>query len=144
VNGLTANIDDDDRIKIRYGLHLLPADMKHGLCSIGYLMGQVRMSIGLSDMKNSLILGLIFLLLACSSFAAPLQLSGGTGRAILATIDLNNSINSTEETNSTNESELWSWGNLPVGHFINTSGKLAANPIDDGGLVVVSPRSDGL
>ncbi|HUS76771.1 MAG TPA: hypothetical protein VMY43_12300 [Methanothrix sp.] len=94
-------------------------------------------------MKNSLILGLIFLLLACGSFATPLQLSGGAGRAILGTIDLNNSSNSTNEINTTNESELWSWGKLPVGHFINASGKLAANPIDDGGLVVVVPRSDG-
>ena len=91
-------------------------------------------------MKNSLILSLIFLLLACSTLAAPLQLCGNAGRAILGTIDLNNSSN---ETNTTNESELWNWGNLPVGHFINTSGKLAANPMNDDGLVVVPPRSDG-
>jgi len=90
-------------------------------------------------MKNTIILSLIFLFLACSSFAAPLQLSGGTGRAILGTIDLNNSTNM---TNSTNETELWSWGKLPVGHFINASGKLAANPINDDGLVIVPPRSD--
>ncbi|MDD4162767.1 MAG: hypothetical protein PHW87_09855 [Methanothrix sp.] len=94
----------------------------------------------MSDMKNSIILGLIFLLLAFSSFAAPLQLSGGAGRAILGTIDLNNSTNA---TNSTNETEIWSWGKLPVGHFINASGKLAANPINDDGLVIVQPRSDG-
>ena len=91
-------------------------------------------------MKNSIMLALIFLLLACSSFAAPLQLSGDSGRAILGTIDLNNSTN---ETNPINETELWSWGKLPMGHFINASGKLAANPINDDGLVVVPPRSDG-
>jgi hypothetical protein len=91
-------------------------------------------------MKNSMILGLIFLLLACSSFAAPLQLSGDAGRTILGTIDLNNSTN---ETNSSNETQLWSWGKLPLGHFINASGKLAANPINDNGLVVVPPHSDG-
>ncbi|MHB8117725.1 MAG: hypothetical protein ACYDHX_03200 [Methanothrix sp.] len=91
-------------------------------------------------MKNSIMLALIFLLLACSSFAAPLQLSGASGRAILGTIDLNNSTN---ETNPINETQLWSWGKLPLGHFINTSGKLAANPINDDGLVVVPPRSDG-
>ena len=92
-------------------------------------------------MKNSMILGLIFLLLACSSFAAPLQLSGDFGRAILGTIDLNNSTNM---ANSTNETQLWSWGKLPVGHFINASGKLATNPINDDGLVVVPPRSDAM
>ena len=92
-------------------------------------------------MKNSMILGLIFLLLASSSFAAPLQLSGDFGRAILGTIDLNNSTN---ETNSTNDTQLWSWGKLPMGHFINASGKLAANPINDDGLVIVPPRSDAM
>jgi len=90
-------------------------------------------------MKNSIVLGLIFLLLAGSSFAVPLQLSGNSGRDILSTIDLNNSTN---ETRITNESDLWNWGKLPVGHFINASGKLAANPINDDGLVVVPPRSD--
>jgi hypothetical protein len=92
-------------------------------------------------MKNSMILGLISLLLACSAFAAPLQLSGDAGRTILGTIDLNNSTN---ETNTTNESQLWSWGKLPVGHSINASGKLAANPINTDGLVVVPPRSDAM
>ena len=90
-------------------------------------------------MNSSIILGLIFLLLACGSFAAPLQLSGEAGRAIFGTIDLNNSTNM---ANSKNESQLWSWGKLPVGHFINATGKLAANPIDDNGFVVVLPRSD--
>jgi hypothetical protein len=74
-------------------------------------------------MKNSMILGLLFLLLTCSSFAAPLQLSGDFGRAILSI-------------------QLWSWGKPPLGHFINASGKLAANPINDDGLVIVTPRSD--
>jgi hypothetical protein len=92
-------------------------------------------------MKNSMILGLIFLLLACSSFAAPLQLSGDFGRAILGTIDLNNSTNM---ANTTNETPLWSWEKLPLGYFINASGKLAANPINDDGLVVVPPRSDAI
>ncbi|MFZ2470352.1 MAG: hypothetical protein WAW52_00270 [Methanothrix sp.] len=92
-------------------------------------------------MRNSTILGLIFLSLACSAFAAPLQLSGDAGRTILGKIDLNNRTN---ETNTTNESQLWSWGKLPVGHFINASGKLAANPINDEGLVVVPPRSDAM
>ena len=90
-------------------------------------------------MKNSIVLGLIFLLLAGSSFAVPLQLSGNSGRDILSTIDLNNSTNM---TNTTNETQLWSWGKLPIGHFINATGKLAANPVNNDGLVVVLPRSD--
>ena len=90
-------------------------------------------------MNKSIIFVLIFFLLACSSFAASLQLSGNSGRAILGTINLTNSTN---QTNTTNETDLWSWGKLPVGHFINASGKLAANSINDDGLVVVSPRSD--
>jgi hypothetical protein len=92
-----------------------------------------------NDMKNSIMLSLIFLLLAYGSFAAPLSLSGGAGRAILSTIDMNNSTN---VTNTINETQLWSWGKLPVGHFINaSSGKLASNPINDGDLVVVPLRS---
>jgi len=90
-------------------------------------------------MNNSIMLVLIFVLLGCSSLAAPLQLSGDSGRAILGTINLTNSTNM---TNSTNETELWSWGKLPLGHYINASGKLAANPINDDGLVIVPPRSD--
>jgi hypothetical protein len=85
-----------------------------------------------------IILILVFLLLACISYAAPLQLSGNSGRSILGTINVSNSSN---ETNTLNETDLWSWGKLPVGHFINDSGKLAARPIDDDGLVVVSPRA---
>lgn len=91
-------------------------------------------------MNNKMIISLILLLLAVCSFAAPLQLGGGAGRAILGTIDQNNSTN---ESNSTQESDLWSWGKLPVGHFINASGKLAADPINDNGLVIVPPRSEG-
>ena len=90
-------------------------------------------------MKDSIVLGSVLLLLTGGSFAAPLQLSGDAGNAILSTIDLNNSTN---DISSTNESELWNWGKLPLGHFIDASGKLSANPIDDGGLVILPPRSD--
>jgi hypothetical protein len=92
-----------------------------------------------SDMNKSIILVLIFILLSCISLAAPLQLSGDSGRAILGAI---NQTNSSNETYTTNETELWSWGKLPVGHFINASGKLVANPLNDDGLVVVPPSSD--
>ena len=83
------------------------------------------------SLKN--IFGLIFLLLALNCFAAPLQLSGDTGRSILQTIANNN----TQLTNSTNETQggLWSWGNVPVGHSINASGELVTNPTADDGLV---------
>ena len=90
-------------------------------------------------MNKLIILVLMFILLAYSSFAASLQLSGDSGRAILRTINLTNNTN---ETNATDETDLWSWGKLPVGHFINASGKLAAHPLNDEGLVVVPPRSD--
>ena len=77
--------------------------------------------------------------LTCSSFAAPLQLGGSAGRVILGSIDLNDSSNM---ANSTNESQLWSWGKLPVGNFINATEKLAANQVNDDGLVAILPRSD--
>ncbi len=92
-------------------------------------------------MNNSITLILIFVLLASSSLAAPLQLSGNSGRTILGTINLTNSTN---ETNITDETDLWGWGKLPLGHYINASGKLAANPINDDSLVIVPPRSDAI
>jgi hypothetical protein len=91
-------------------------------------------------MDKSMILFLAFIFLACLSLAAPLQLSGNSGRAILGEINLTNSSNETGPLNDTED--LWSWGKLPVGHFINgTTGKLAASPVNDDGLVVVPPRS---
>jgi len=86
------------------------------------------------SLKNSIIFGLIFLLLALNCFAAPLQLSGDTGRSILGTI----ANNTTHQTNYSNEAAggLWSWGMVPVGHSINASGELVTNPTGDDGLVV--------
>ena len=92
----------------------------------------------MSDMRYSVVFVLILLPLALNCLAAPLQLGGDNGRSILSTID-----NSTNITNSTNETDLWSWGKLPIGHFINaSSGKLASIPIADDSMVVVPPRSD--
>ena len=92
----------------------------------------------MSDMRYSVVFVLILLLLALNCLAAPLQLGGDNGRSILGTID-----NSTNITNSTNETDLWSWGKLPIGHFLNaSSGKLASIPIADDSMVVVPPRSD--
>ena len=91
----------------------------------------------MSEMRYSVVFVLILLLLALNCLAAPLQLGGDNGRSILGTID-----NSTNITNSTNETDLWSWGKLPIGHFINaSSGKLASIPIADDSMVVVPPRS---
>lgn len=89
-------------------------------------------------MNNAMIFGLIFSLLALNCYAAPLQLSGDAGRAILGAIN-----NTTNLTNSTNDTAngLWNWGNLPVGHSINASGKLVADPATDGGLVAIQPMS---
>lgn len=81
----------------------------------------------------------MFGLLAYSSLATPLQLSGDSGRAILSTVNLTNGTN---ETNDTDETELWNWGKLPLGYHINASGKLAANSINEDGLVVVPPHSE--
>ena len=75
--------------------------------------------------------------LFCRTIAA----KRGLCPAILYTIDLNNSTNM---ANTTNETQLWSWEKLPVGHFINASRKLATNPINDDDLEVVPPRSDAM
>ena len=88
-----------------------------------------------SDMKNSIVFCVVLLLLALDCFAAPLQLSGGTGRSILGSIDSNNSTN---QTNSSNGADLWGWGKLPLGYSMNATGKLIANPVYDNGLVTVS------
>jgi hypothetical protein len=102
--------------------------------------GLPRNQIELIDMDKSVILFLSFISLACLSLAAPLQLSGNSGRAILGEINVSNSSNESSTLNDTEE--LWSWGKLPVGHFINgTTGKLAASPVSDDGLVVVPPRT---
>jgi len=91
------------------------------------------------DMKNAMIFGLIFSLLALNCYAAPLQLSGDAGRAILGSI--NNTSNLTNSTTNDTANGLWNWGDLPVGHSINASGKLVADPAMDGGLVAIQPMS---
>jgi|WetSurMetagenome_2_1015567.scaffolds.fasta_scaffold23024_1 hypothetical protein len=91
-------------------------------------------------MKKSIILFLAFISVACLSLAAPLQLSGNSGRTILGEINVSNSSNESSTLNDTRD--LWNWGKLPVGHIINgTNGKLAASPVNDDGLVVVPQRA---
>lgn len=95
---------------------------------------------GVHDMKNAMIFGLIFLLLALNCVAAPMQLSGDTGRSILGTID-NNTTNQTDANNDS-ANYLWSWGKVPVGHSINdSSGGLKVNPLVDDGMVEAYPMS---
>jgi hypothetical protein len=106
---------------------------------IPQINGLPRNQIELSDMDKSIILFFAFISLACLSLAAPLQLSGNSGREILGEINVSNSSNESSTLNNTED--LWSWGKLPVGHFINgTSGRLAARPVIDDGLVVMPPR----
>ena len=92
-----------------------------------------------SDTKHLMIFGSIFLLLALNCIAAPLQLSGDAGRAILVTI-ANNSTNQTD-LNSQNQTDLWSWGKMPVGHALNSSGELVSIPTTTDGSVPVTPMS---
>ncbi len=90
-------------------------------------------------MKHLMIFGSIFLLLALNCIAEPLQLSGDTGKAILVTI-ANNSTNQTE-LNNESTLDLWSWGRMPVGHALNSSGKLVSIPTTTDGSVAVTPKS---
>ncbi len=116
-----------------------------------------------TDIINSMVMGLIFIVLAqnCTA-AAPMQLSGGTGRSILesvANVGINNTLNNTlnntiNATNSTaNETSnqtasaaetkkgLWGWGKIPVGHSVNQSGKLITNPVLSDPMVEVPAKS---
>jgi hypothetical protein len=52
-----------------------------------------------SDMKNLIVFCVVLLLLALNCLAAPLQLSGGSGRSILGSIDSNNNTNQTNSSN---------------------------------------------
>ena len=92
----------------------------------------------MSEIKRFIIFGLILLPLALNCLAMPVQLSGNNGRDILDAF-ANNSTNRTSST-SANESDLWNWGKLPVGHFINSSsGKLAGIPIEDDSTIAITP-----
>jgi hypothetical protein len=101
-----------------------------------YLIGRES---GVSDMRNWIVFALIFLLLAHSCIASSLQLSGDAGRSLLGETNLNNSLN---QTNATNQTDLWNWGKMPVGHFLNsTSGKLDSSQNPDESEVEVAPHS---
>jgi hypothetical protein len=88
-------------------------------------------------MKNLIIYGLVFFLLALNCMAvSPVQLTGSSGKAVLNSIGANNSNNQEAETlagntsNLTNNSSLdnlWSWGSIPEGYSLNKFGKLVRN-----------------
>jgi|WetSurMetagenome_2_1015567.scaffolds.fasta_scaffold145535_2 hypothetical protein len=81
-------------------------------------------------MRNSLILsGVISLLLALNSNAAPVQLSGIGGQTTLAIVS---DTNITNELTNTTPAALWDWGKIPLGHELNeTSKKIVQTPGED-------------
>ena len=81
-------------------------------------------------MRNLLILsGLIALLLALNSNAAPLQLSGIGGQTMLAIVS---DTNITNELTNTTPVAFWDWGKIPLGYEINeTSKKIIQTPGED-------------
>jgi hypothetical protein len=81
-------------------------------------------------MRNLLILlGLISLLLASNSNAAPLQLSGIGGQTILEVVSDTNIAN---ELTNTTPVALWDWGKIPLGYEFNeTSKKIVQTPGED-------------
>lgn len=81
-------------------------------------------------MRNLVICGLILLALVLNCEAtAPVQLSGGNGQAILSQIAGPVQTNSTSENpgqtnNTSTKTDLWNWGNVPIGYVLNKSGIL--------------------
>jgi hypothetical protein len=80
-------------------------------------------------MKRLIIFCLILLLFAMNSQALnAIQLSGDNGRAILQKIAANSTTsNQTDQSNNSTD-DLWSWGSVPVGHLLNSSGGLVETP----------------
>ncbi|VVB72629.1 Uncharacterised protein [uncultured archaeon] len=90
-------------------------------------------------MKNLVIYGLAFFLLAqCCMAATPVQLTGSSGKVVLNSIGANSTsqANETVAGNATNQTginsleNLWSWGTIPEGFYLDKSGKLVRNPSD--------------
>jgi hypothetical protein len=103
------------------------------------------------DMRNSALFGIILLLaLSCTALAG-LQLSGAGGRAILEDLVVEENVTNQSTTNSTamnsttmnsaaESGDLWSWGKIPVGHMLNSSGILTETPNQEDPSVVIPPR----
>ena len=88
-------------------------------------------------MKNLVIYGLVFFLLALNCMAvSPVQLTGSSGKAVLDSLGVNNSSqaealagNTSNLTGINSLENLWSWGNIPEGYSLNKFGKLVENTI---------------
>ena len=89
-----------------------------------YSTERIRNLVGTS-MRSLVMCSLILLVLALNSEAsAPVQLSGSSGLAIL-----NQIAGSAQANNTSKNSDLWNWGNIPIGYGLNKSGIMT--PIQD-------------
>jgi hypothetical protein len=80
-------------------------------------------------MKRLIIVCLILLLFAVNIQALnTIQLSGDNGRAILQKIAANSTTSNQTDQSNNSTNDLWSWGSVPVGHLLNSSGELAETP----------------
>lgn len=115
-----------------------------------YLLECCMRTRGDIDMRNLVLLGIILLLaLSCTALAG-LQLSGAGGRAILEDLVEENvtnqsttnssTMNSTTMNSAAESGDLWSWGKIPVGHMLNSSGILTETPNQEDPSVVIPPR----
>lgn len=83
-------------------------------------------------MRDFIIFGLIFLGLALSCLATePFHIGKDNGMAILNSL-ADNASNTSNATNissgQTNNTDLWSWGEIPLGYKRNESGTLERQP----------------
>jgi len=83
-------------------------------------------------MRDFIIFGLIFLGLALNCLATePFHIGKDNGMAILNSL-ADNASNTSNATNissgQTNNTDLWSWGEIPVGYKRNESGTLERQP----------------
>jgi len=82
-------------------------------------------------LKKLLFCGLLVLtlVLGCAAIA-PMQLSGDSGKAVLANIT-DNASNQTLKASTGNASDnFWSWGSVPIGYELNKSGDPLELPSD--------------
>ena len=89
-----------------------------------YSTERIRNLVG-TIMRSLVMCSLILLVLALNSEAtAPVKLSGNSGLAIL-----NQIAGSAQANNTSKNSDLWNWGNIPIGYALNKSGIMT--PIQD-------------
>ena len=87
-------------------------------------------------MKNLVLYGLVSFLLALNCRAvSPVQHTGGSGKAVLDSLGVNNSSqangvldgNASNLTGNNSLENLWSWGKISEGYSLNKFGKLVEN-----------------